>query len=253
MHPVLDGFLNKWVYPTGFSGPGYEFRMRETERMVPIWERTVQVSLKDAERKAQLPDDDWKKAGALGGYSGEGPHMSIKQMATQLHTISMPLQKKYIDLQRLHARQIMDEVRHGMLHCDVLLRGGWIDKEEDLRSNPRAAAQSGLAYFGLTSMFPHVHPLARAAQHYFFEGVACLGIASSLYVHEDPLVRHENFSQRDEELMHFLKGKYFMDAYALAPEDQAPIKEVLDFLLAPFASTAERIRASDQGQPGGAI
>ncbi len=242
MHPILDRFLSDFVYPTGFSGPGYEFRMRQTERMVPIWEKAVANTEKTTIENLERPTDEWKKFRGLGGYSGEGPHMSIKQMSTQLHNIPVPMQEKYIDIQRMHARQILDEVRHGQLHCDVLLRGGWIENEEELMNIPRAAAQGNLAYFGLTAMFPHVHPLARAAQHYFFEGVACLGIATAISMTDDPITLHENFSQRDEEMMHFLKGKYKIDAYALTPEDQAPIEEVFDFLLAPFASTAQRLR-----------
>ena len=32
MQPILRNFLDKWVYPTGFSGPGVDFRMRQTDR-----------------------------------------------------------------------------------------------------------------------------------------------------------------------------------------------------------------------------
>jgi len=28
MHDILKNFLDKWVYPTGFTGPGVEFRLR---------------------------------------------------------------------------------------------------------------------------------------------------------------------------------------------------------------------------------
>ena len=32
MHAILNDFLEKWVYPTGFAGPGVDFRLRQTER-----------------------------------------------------------------------------------------------------------------------------------------------------------------------------------------------------------------------------
>ena len=36
--------------------------------------------------------------------------------------------------------------------------------------------------------------------------------------------------------MHFMEGKYQLDAYALTPEDQKPIEEAFDFLLKPWAT-----------------
>jgi hypothetical protein len=85
-------------------------------------------------------------------------------------------------------------------------------------------------------MLPHIHPLARAAQNYFVEGIAVLGIAAALQVIEDPLIRHQMRSQQLEEMMHFMEGKYQLDAYALTPEDQGPIEETFDFLLKPWAT-----------------
>lgn len=105
----------------------------------------------------------------------------------------------------------------------------------------RANTQPKLSYFGMTAMFPHIHPLARAGQHYYNESMACLGIAATLSVIDDDLIRHQLHSQSAEELMHFMEGKYQIDAYALTPEDQKPIEEVFDFLLRPWAP--EPIRA----------
>jgi hypothetical protein len=140
----------------------------------------------------------------------------------------------------MRARQIWDEVKHGQLHADVLLRGGWIKREEELMNDPRANTQPRLSYFGMTAMFPHTHPLARAGQHYYTESMACLGITATLSVIDDPLVRHQLRSQEAEELMHFMEGKYQIDAYALTPEDQKPIEEVFDFLLKPWAPEPSR-------------
>jgi hypothetical protein len=50
----------------------------------------------------------------------------LKQMSTQILSVEIDEQPKYIDLQRMRARQIWDEVKHGQLHADVLLRGGFI-------------------------------------------------------------------------------------------------------------------------------
>jgi hypothetical protein len=57
---------------------------------------------------------------------------------------------------------------------------------------------------------------------------------------DDPLVRHQLRSQEAEERMHFMEGKYQIDAYALTPEDQKPIEEVFDFLLRPWAPQPSR-------------
>ena len=95
-------------------------------------------------------------------------------------------------------------------------------------------------------MFPHIHPLARAGQHYYTESMACLGIAATLSVIDDDLVRHQLHSQSAEELMHFMEGKYQIDAYALTPEDQKPIEEVFDFLLRPWASEPSRALGGSQ-------
>lgn len=240
MHAILNDFLEKWVYPTGFTGPGVDFRLRQTERCLPLWDKLVLQAIKAAENDLQSGSDEYKAARARGGYAAEGPFMSLKQMSTQILSVSVDQQPKYIDLQRMRARQIWDEVKHGQLHADVLLRGGFIKREEELMDDARANTQPKLSYFGMTAMFPHIHPLARAGQHYYNESMACLGIAATLSVIDDDLIRHQLHSQSAEELMHFMEGKYQIDAYALTPEDQKPIEEVFDFLLRPWAPEPSR-------------
>jgi hypothetical protein len=250
MQPILEDFLTKWVYPVGFAGPGVDFRMRQTERCIPVWDNIVAGALKSAAADLKSGRDDWQAARALAGDAVEGPCMSIKQMSTQILSVTVDEQPKYIDLQRMRARQIWDEVKHGQLHADVLIRGGWVKREEELMDDPRANTQPKLAYFGMTSMFPHIHPLARAGQHYFNEATACLGITATLSVVDDPLIRHQLRSQEVEEMMHFMEGKYQIDAYALTREDQKPIEEVFDFLLKPWASQPTRaLGGAGGGEP----
>jgi len=237
IHPILQEFLDKWVYPTGFTGPGYDFRMRFTERCLPAWNVATLRSVEAAEKDAKDPSREWLKSNAMAGYAGEGPQMSIKQMSTQLLAVKIEEQEKYIELQRMRTQQIWDEVKHGQLHADVLLRGGFFEKEEDLMESADANTLGILSYFGLTAMFPHIHPLARNAQHYFFEGTACLGIAVRIKYMDDPLDLHDNLSQYPEELMHFMEGKFQMDAYALTEAEQKPIDEALDFMMQPWAPT----------------
>jgi len=240
MEPILQTFLEKWVYPTGFTGAGVEFRLRQTERCLPFWDKLVTQAILSAENDLKSGSDEYQAARARAGYAAEGPFMSLKQMSTQILSVTIDEQPEYIDLQRMRARQIWDEVKHGQLHADVLLRGGWIKREEELMNDARANTQPKLSYFGMTAMFPHIHPLARAGQHYYNEAMACLGIAATISVMDDPLVRHQLRSQEAEELMHFIEGKYQMDAYALTPEEQKPIEEVFDFLLRPWASEPTR-------------
>ena len=172
MQPILENFLEKWVYPTGFTGPGVDFRLLQTERCLPLWDKLVTQALQFAEKDFKSGSDEYKAVRARAGYAAEGPFMSLKQMSTQIVSVDIGEQPRYIDLQRMRARQIWDEVKHGQLHADVLLRGGWI--------------------------------------------------------------------KREEELMHFMEGKYQIDAYALTPEDQKPIEEVFDFLLRPWAPEPSR-------------
>ena len=240
MEPILRNFLDKWVYPTGFSGRGVDFRMRQTERCLPFWDKLVTQAIQSAQNDLKSGSDEYKAVRARAGYAAEGPFMSLKQMSTQILSVDVAEQPQYIDLQRMRARQIWDEVKHGQLHADVLLRGGWIKREEELMDDPRANTQPRLSYFGMTAMFLHTHPLARAGQHYYTESIACLGTAATLSVIDDALVRHQMRSQQAEELMHFMEGKYQIDAYALTPEDQKPIEEVFDFLLKPWAPEPSR-------------
>jgi hypothetical protein len=246
MQPILCDFLDKWVYPTGFSGPGVEFRLRQTERCLPLWDKLVAQAIQFAEKDLNSGSGEYKAARARSGYAAEGPFMSLKQMSTQILSVGMHEQRDYIDLQRMRARQIWDEVKHGQLHADVLLRGGFIKREEELMDDPRANTQPKLSYFGMTAMFPHIHPLARAGQHYYNEAMACLGIAATLSVINDDLVRHQLRSQEAEEMMHFMEGKYQIDAYALTPKDQKPIEEVFDFLLRPWAPEPSRALGGSQ-------
>jgi hypothetical protein len=237
LHPVLAEFLDTWVYPTGFSGPGYDFRMHITQRCIPAWNAATLAAVRAAEEDAASPTREWLWKSVLAGYAGEGPQMSIKQMSTQLLAVSLEDQERYIDLQRMRAQQVWDEVKHGMLHADVLLRGGYVQREEDLMDSADANTLGILSYFGCTAMFPHIHPLARVAQHYFFEGTACLGIQVRMRYMNDSLDLHDNLSQYHEELMHFMEGKYQMDVYALTEKDQRAIEDTLDFLLKPWAPT----------------
>ncbi len=55
--------------------------------------------------------------------------------------------------------------------------------------------------------------------------MACLGNAATLSVIDDDLVRHQLRSQEAEEMLHFMEGKYQIDAYALTPEDQNLLKK----------------------------
>lgn len=240
MQPILCEFLDKWVYPTGFTGAGVEFRMRQTERCLPLWDKLVDQAIRAAQTDLASGSTDYQAVRARAGYAAEGPFMSLKQMSTQILSVTVEQQARYIDLQRMRARQIWDEVKHGQLHADVLLRGGFIKREEELMDDPRANTQPKLSYFGMTAMFPHIHPLARAGQHYYNEAMACLGIAATLSVMDDELIRHQLRSQEAEEMMHFMEGKYQIDAYALTSEDQKPIEEVFDFLLRPWAPEPSR-------------
>jgi hypothetical protein len=246
MQPILCEFLDKWVYPTGFTGAGVEFRMRQTERCLPLWDKLVDQAIRAARTDLASGSNDYQAVRARAGYAAEGPFMSLKQMSTQILSVTIEQQARYIDLQRMRARQIWDEVKHGQLHADVLLRGGFITREEELMDDPRANTQPKLSYFGMTAMFPHIHPLARAGQHYYNEAMACLGIAATLSVMDDDLIRHQLRSQEAEEMMHFMEGKYQIDAYALTPEDQKPIEEVFDFLLRPLAPEPSRALGGTQ-------
>ena len=129
MHPILKNFLDKWVYPTGFTGSGVEFRLRQTERCLPLWDKLVGQAIEFAERDLKSGTAEYKAVRARAGYAAEGPFMSLKQMSTQILSVTVDEQSKYIDLQRMRARQIWDEVKHGQLHADVLLRGGFIKRE----------------------------------------------------------------------------------------------------------------------------
>lgn len=232
MHAILEEFLAKWVWPTAPGARGAAFRFRITEeKCLKGWEIALRSSLSEIEKGLASGSEEWKRQVALGGYAGEGVQMSIKQMSAQLLSVALDEQEHYIDLQRMRARQVWDECKHSKLHAEVLMAKGWVKNERELMTNPLAHAQPLPAYFGLSMMFPHIHPLARAAQHYFVEAIACLGILAYLSLVDDPMVRHEHLSQRDEELMHFMEGKYKIDTYCTTPDTQKPVEETLDFLL----------------------
>jgi len=232
MHALLDEFLDKWVWPTMPGAPGAAFRLKITrERCIKGWEILLGRTLAAIDEELKGGDEAWKKAHALRGYAAEGVHMSIKQMSAQLLSVDIAGQAQYIDLQRMRARQIWDECKHSKLHADVLLGKGWIKDERELMDIVEANVQPLPAYFGLSMMFPHIHPLARAAQNYYTEANACLGIMAYLDRVEDPLVRHEHLSQQDEELMHFMEGKFQLDFYCTTPESQHHVEDTLGYLL----------------------
>jgi hypothetical protein len=232
MDALLARFLEEWVWPTAPGMPGAAFRLRITrDKCLKGWEIALARALAELDGELGNADEDWQKARALRGYAAEGVHMSIKQMSAQLLSVAIPEQERFIDLQRMRARQIWDECKHSKLHADVLLGKGWVKNERELMEVAAANAQPLPAYFGLSMMFPHIHPLARAAQNYYQEAIACLGIMAALDRVADPLVRHEHLSQRDEELMHFMEGKFQIDMYCADAETQRPVEEALDYLM----------------------
>jgi hypothetical protein len=232
MNPILEEFCDKWVWPTMPGAPGAEFRLRLTrDKCLSAWETILERTVRDIEEELTSNDEGWKRDHALRGYAAEGVQMSIKQMSAQLLSVGIDDQENYIDLQRMRARQIWDECKHSKLHADVLLGKGWIANERELMNIAQANVQPLPAYFGLSMMFPHIHPLARAAQNYYTEANACLGIMAYIKMVDDPLVVHEHLSQRDEELMHFMEGKFQLDFYCTTPESQKHVEDTLGYLL----------------------
>ena len=75
MQPILRDFLDKWVYPTGFTGPGVEFRLRQTERCLPLWDKLVTQAIEFAEKDLNSGSDEYKAVRARAGYAAEGPFM----------------------------------------------------------------------------------------------------------------------------------------------------------------------------------
>ena len=61
--------------------------------------------------------------------------------------------------------------------------------------------------------------------------MGAFGIMAYLDRVEDPFVRHEHLSQRDEELMHFMEGKFQIDFLCATLETQKPVEDALDYLL----------------------
>src|SRR4029077_20843771 len=153
MHALLEEFLDKWVWPTMPGAPGADFRLKITrDKCIKGWEINLQRTLGDIEEELKTNDEAWKKAHALRGYAAEGVHMSIKQMSAQLLSVDIADQEKYIDLQRMRARQIWDECKHSKLHADVLLGKGWVNDERELMEIADANQQPLPAYFGLSMM-----------------------------------------------------------------------------------------------------
>ena len=165
MHPILEEFCDKWVWPTMPGAPGAEFRLKLTrEQCLKGWGILLERNLRDIEEELASNDEGWKRDHALRGYAAEGVQMSIKQMSAQLLSVDIGEQENYIELQRMRARQIWDECKHSKLHADVLLGKGWVKNERELMDIAQANVQPLPAYFGLSMMFPHIHPLARAAE-----------------------------------------------------------------------------------------
>ena len=51
MHPLLEEFLSKWVWPTVADAPGAQFRRRVTEeKCLGAWEAALEASLREIEK-----------------------------------------------------------------------------------------------------------------------------------------------------------------------------------------------------------
>jgi hypothetical protein len=60
MQPILTNFLEKWVYPTGFTGSGVDFRLRQTKRCLPLWDKLVTQAIEFAEKDLRSGSDEYK-------------------------------------------------------------------------------------------------------------------------------------------------------------------------------------------------
>ena len=90
MHPILEEFCDKWVWPTMPGAPGAEFRLRLTrDKCLSAWETILERTVRDIEEELTSNDESWKRDHALRGYAAEGVHMSIKQMSAQLLSVSL--------------------------------------------------------------------------------------------------------------------------------------------------------------------
>jgi hypothetical protein len=68
MHPLLEEFLDKWVWPTAPGAPGAEFRWRLTkEKCLKGWEISLQRTLSEIEKDLPSEDEAWKRQRALRG------------------------------------------------------------------------------------------------------------------------------------------------------------------------------------------
>ena len=107
MNPILEEFCDKWVWPTMPGAPGAEFRWRLTkEKCLKGWEIALHRTLDEIQQEMAAGNNEVRaKERALRGYSAEGVQMSIKQMSAQLLSVSVPDQERYIELQRMRARQ----------------------------------------------------------------------------------------------------------------------------------------------------
>src|SRR3989442_9741268 len=84
MHPLLEQFLEKWVWPTAAGARGAAFRLRLTEeKCLKGWEVALHSSLSEIEKVLASGSEDWKRRVALGGDTGGGGAMSFKHMSTQ--------------------------------------------------------------------------------------------------------------------------------------------------------------------------
>src|SRR5256885_7761584 len=113
MHPILEQFLEKWVWPTAPGARGAPFRLRLTEeKCVKGWEVALQSSLAEIEKGLASGTEDWQRRGALGGDAGGGVQMSLQQKSAQQLSVNLTHQEQKIDPQRMRGRPGGDECKH---------------------------------------------------------------------------------------------------------------------------------------------
>lgn len=205
---------------------GRDFRQAIDEKYTPVWKELDDVYKALVDRANQLGD---RFLSRLLPQLWRFEAYQVKAVGVWILSIQNQRDGKYRDLQRMLARQNLDEMKHTRIYADCCIDKGWVKSEYELVLSPYSQMVPAWAsHLGSMDILEHYPPPVMAAHQYLSEGNALRIFRAFARGLKDPRAAVTWGCQEADESRHVGIGRYAIDKYADTTEIQDQIWWYID-------------------------